>query len=209
MANKKIPKTPHKQSMLSKEDQIKVIEGHFKEILNAMGMDLTDDSIEKTPYRVAKMFVNELFTGLDAATEPVITVQSNKFDYSSMLIEINIDVKSVCEHHFQPIIGKAHIAYIPNKTKLVGLSKLNRVTEFYSKRPQVQERLTEQVQKHLQNALGTEDVAVVIDAEHFCVKMRGVEHHDCVTRTSALGGKFMKDVKCRAEFFASIPRIQK
>ena len=203
----KVPETPYKDNGLSSKEKIERIEKNFTEILETLGMDLTDDSIEKTPFRVAKMFVNESFIGL-TQDEPVVTVQSNKFGYNHMLIEIDIDVKSVCEHHFQPIIGKAHIAYIPNESKLVGLSKLNRVTEFFAKRPQVQERLTEQIKAFLQEKLETDDIAVVIDAEHFCVKMRGVEHHDCVTRTSALDGKFKNDSMLRNDFFNSITRIK-
>ena len=208
MKESKVPKTPYVGTELSNEKQLEVVEHHFKEILLALGMDLKDDSIEKTPARVAKMYINELFTGLNPKSFPKITVQENKFSYNQMLIEINIDILSFCEHHFQPIVGKAHIAYIPSD-KVLGLSKLNRVASHFARRPQVQERLTEQIHKCLQEVLDCENVAVVIDAEHFCVKMRGVEQQNCVTRTSALGGSFMDDTDCRNEFFHSIPRISK
>jgi GTP cyclohydrolase I len=204
---KNVPKTPYLGTKLSNQEQLNLVEKNFKEILEALGMDLKDDSIQDTPKRVAKMFVNELFTGLKDENFPRITVQENKFNYNSMLIEAGIEVKTVCEHHFQNIVGKAHIAYIPSK-KVIGLSKLNRVTEYFCKRPQVQERLTAQVMTCLQEVLECEDVAVVIDARHYCVKMRGVEHPDCMTRTSMLGGKFLSDTNLRNEFFNSIPRLE-
>lgn len=207
MKGSQIPKTPYKGTKLSNKQQLESIEDNFKEILESLGMDLTDDSITETPRRVAKMYVNELFTGLNPDNFPKITVQENKFNYDQMLIETNIDILSFCEHHFQPIVGKAHIAYIPNE-KVLGLSKLNRVASHFARRPQVQERLTEQIHKCLQEVLGCENVAVVIDAEHFCVKMRGVEQQQCVTRTSALGGSFKDNTDCRNEFFNSIPRLK-
>lgn len=187
-------------------DKKKIIEFHFKEIMHALGLDMSDDSLEGTPKRVAKMFVDELFCGLDENNFPSMTTQDNKFNYSQMLTEVNIDVRSVCEHHFVPIIGVAHISYIPGK-KLIGLSKLNRVTEYYSRRPQVQERLTENIKDKLIEVLGTEDVAVTIDAVHYCVKMRGVKHSNCITRTTGLGGMFKKEQVVRSEYFNSIPRI--
>lgn len=206
MKESKVPKTPYIGTTLNEQQQLDAVECHFKQILIALGMDLTDDSIENTPARVAKMYVKELFQGLKEENFPKITVQDNKFNYNQMLIETNITIKSFCEHHFQPIVGVAHIAYIPGN-KVLGLSKLNRVSEHFARRPQVQERLTEQIHKCLQEVLECESVAVVIDATHFCVKMRGVEHENCVTRTSALGGAFMEDSNCRNEFFNSIPRL--
>ena len=187
-------------------DKKETIAQHFKEIMLTLGMDLNDDSLQGTPDRVAKMYVDELFYGMQDENYPKITVQSNKFNYNQMLIECDIDVRSVCEHHFVPIIGVAHIAYIPDE-KVIGLSKLNRITEHYSRRPQVQERLTEDIKTDIIKAVGTKSVAVTIDAIHYCVKMRGVRHSNCVTRTSALSGHFFEDEKTREEYFNSIPKM--
>ena len=182
------------------------IEQKFRDIMLELGLDLTDDSLIKTPHRVAKMFVNEIFYGLDQKKMPVMMTIENKFKYDQMLIEKNIKVNSVCEHHFLPIIGKCHIAYIP-KDRVLGLSKFNRLVDFYSRRPQVQERLTNDIIKNLKTSLETDDIAVVIDAEHFCVKMRGIQDQETITRTSALSGRFKDDLSCRNEFFQSIGKI--
>jgi GTP cyclohydrolase I len=201
-----IPLSPIRKTSLTNEQKISLIEDRFKEIMDILGLDLNDDSLQKTPHRVAKMYVNELFESLKENSFPKITTQENKFNYDQMLIETGIEVNSVCEHHFVPILGRCHIAYIPKK-KLIGLSKLNRVAKYYASRPQVQERMTEQIARHLCDILGTNDVAVVIDAAHMCVKMRGVKDADCITRTTSLRGKFKDDEKCRAEFMAAIPRM--
>lgn len=178
------------------------IEGHIQRILEIMGLDLKDDSLRDTPKRVAKMFRTELFWGLDYANFPKATVIDNKMGYDQMILERNITVQSTCEHHLLPIIGRAHIAYIPAK-KVLGLSKLNRITEFFSRRPQVQERLTAQISECLKKVLETEDVAVLIEAEHMCVRTRGVEDACSDTVTTQLSGAF-RDGICRQEFLASI-----
>jgi len=204
---KLIPQTPKKAnrySELENVEKLAVIESHFREIMLVLGLDLEDDSLMDTPRRVAKMYLNEIFYGLDESKFPKITVVENKMG-SQMVTESNITVNSTCEHHFVTIVGKAHISYIPSKNVL-GLSKFNRIVEFFSARPQVQERLTEQVQKCLQLILETEDVAVVFDAVHFCVRSRGVKDESSFTRTSALGGVFKTDPASRAEFFNTIPR---
>lgn len=185
-------------------EDIEKIEAAFRKIMEQMGLDLTDDSLMDTPRRVAKMYVKELFYGMDENNYPKITTVENKFQYNQMLVETGIKVHSVCEHHFVPIIGKAHIAYIP-KDKVLGLSKFNRIVDYFARRPQVQERLTNQITENLQKVLETEDVAVVIDAEHFCVKMRGIKDQGTITRTSSIRGKFM-EIEPRQEFFNSIPR---
>lgn len=188
------------------EEQKRTIEHHFKKIMEAMGLDLTNDSLMKTPHRVAKMFTYEVFSGLRQDEFPRITLIENEFEYDQMLIERDIDIKSFCEHHFLPIIGKAHIAYIPEK-KVIGLSKLNRIAEYYSRRPQVQERLTQNILEKLKEILETDNVAVTIDAIHYCVRMRGIEHTDAITRTSALSGTFKHDQDTRREFFNAIGTI--
>jgi GTP cyclohydrolase I len=166
--------------------------------METMGLDLSDDSLKGTPQRVAKMFIKEIFSGLNPANKPSIALFENKYKYNEMLVEKNISFYSNCEHHFVPIIGKAHLAYISNG-KVIGLSKLNRLVEFFAKRPQVQERLTVQIAKELQTALGTEDVAIVIDAKHLCVASRGVEDDTSSTITAFYGGKF-KEEKRKEEF---------
>lgn len=188
------PETPMREGAfdLSEKEKIDQIEGHFREILHTLGLDLSDDSLQGTPRRVAKMFVQEIFKGLNPALEPTITLFENKFGYQQMLVEKNIRVQTFCEHHFLPIQGIAHVAYIPNGY-VIGLSKLNRVVEYFSKRPQVQERLTVQIANHLKTVLKTDDVAVYIDAKHMCVEMRGVEHSGCSTVTSEFGGAFRDD----------------
>ena len=183
-------------------DKKEIIEGHFAEIMKALGLDLTDDSLQNTPKRVAKMYCDEIFYGLDGANFPTMTTQSNKFGYNQMLIETNITVNSTCEHHFVPIIGVCHIAYIP-KDKILGLSKFNRVVDFFSRRPQVQEKLTNDILTCLMSHLDTPDIAVCIDASHMCVRLRGIKDQRTMTRTTALSGLF-KEADSRAEFLAAI-----
>ncbi|HAI84605.1 MAG TPA: GTP cyclohydrolase I FolE [Chitinophagaceae bacterium] len=177
---------------LSDDEKVAAIEKHFKAIMDVLGLDLTDDSLKGTPRRVAKMYVKEIFSGLNPANKPAIALFENKYKYNEMLVEKNISFYSNCEHHFVPIYGKAHVAYISNG-KVIGLSKLNRLVEFYAKRPQVQERLTVQIGRDLQAILDTEDVAVIIDAKHLCVASRGVEDDTSSTVTSYYGGKFKEE----------------
>lgn len=179
---------------LSDVEKIKAIEEHFAAIMNIMGLDLTDDSLSGTPHRVAKMYINEIFQGLNPANKPKIALFENKYRYNEMLVEKNISFYSNCEHHFVPIMGKAHVAYISNGM-VIGLSKLNRLVEYFAKRPQVQERLTMQIGKELQKVLGTQDVAVVIDAKHLCVASRGVEDDTSSTVTAFYGGLFQHEEK--------------
>ncbi len=161
----------------------------FEEIMDVMGLDLTDDSLKGTPERVAKMYIDEIFSGLNPANKPKIALFDNKYQYNQMLVEKNISFYSNCEHHFVPIIGKAHVAYI-SSGKVIGLSKLNRIVQYYAKRPQVQERLTNQIAEDLKQILGTDDVAVIIDAKHLCVSSRGIKDESSATVTSYFGGKF-------------------
>jgi GTP cyclohydrolase I len=182
----------------SEDEKIAAIEERFAEIMDILGLDLTDDSLRGTPKRVAKMYVKEIFNGLNPANKPKMALFENKYKYNEMLVEKNISFYSNCEHHFVPIMGKAHIAYISNGT-VVGLSKLNRLVDYFAKRPQVQERLTMQIAKELQKDLGTDNVAVLIDAKHLCVASRGVEDDTSSTVTAFYGGKF-KDEKVREEF---------
>jgi len=183
---------------LPDEEKIKIISGHFRGIMNTLGLDLQDDSLKNTPERVAKMFVKEIFSGLDPANKPSATLFENKYSYKQMLVEKNISLYSTCEHHFVPIIGKAHIAYI-SKGKIIGLSKINRIVQYYSQRPQVQERLTIQIANELSKVLGTEDVAVMIDAVHLCVSSRGIKDMDSSTITAEYRGKFL-DTGTKEEF---------
>ncbi len=187
---------------LSDEEKMDKIAANFREIMNTLGLDLTDDSLNGTPRRVAKMFVKEIFKGLHPDNKPASTLFDNKYQYKQMLIEKSIPVQSTCEHHFLPIYGKAHIAYI-SSGKVIGLSKLNRIVDYYARRPQVQERLTIQIANELKKVLKTNDVAVYIDAKHMCVSARGIEHHGCSTVTSEYGGKFLNE-NTRAEFLAAI-----
>jgi len=187
---------------LSDDEKISKIESNVKEILETLGMDLTDDSISKTPHRVAKMYVKEIFGGLNPENKPAVTLFENKYQYSQMLVEKDIAVFSTCEHHLVPIYGKAHVAYISNG-EVIGLSKINRIVKYYSKRPQVQERLTRQIARELRETLKTDDVAVVIDAAHMCVAARGVEDVNSTTVTADLGGQFKKDAT-RMEFLRYI-----
>ena len=191
--------TPTFQTSLDRTQKIAEIEKHFDYIMTVLGLDLTDDSLAETPKRVAKMYVNEIFWGLDYEAFPKCTTVQNKMAYDEMVVERNVNVQSNCEHHFVVIDGKATVGYIP-KHNVLGLSKINRVVEYFSKRPQIQERLTEQIYHALQYILDTDDIAVVIDAQHYCVKSRGVEDVGSSTVTSKLGGKFKSDSAARAEF---------
>lgn len=186
----------------SDEEKIENISKHFEAIMRVLGLDLTDDSLKDTPGRVAKMFVKEIFSGLDPANKPSISLFDNTYHYTEMLIEKNITVYSYCEHHFVPIIGKAHVAYIPNG-KVIGLSKINRLVNYYARRPQVQERLTNEIAASLKEALSTQDVAVKIEAIHLCVALRGIEDTQSSTSTAAYSGKFLNEIT-KAEFLSSI-----
>lgn len=185
---------------LSDETKIKLIAEHFKQIMLLLGLDLNDDSLNGTPGRVAKMYVKETFRGLNPANKPDVRLFENSYSYSEMLVEKNITVYSTCEHHFVPIIGKAHVAYY-SSGKVIGLSKINRLVQFYAKKPQVQERLTEEIAAALKEALHTEDVAVVIDAAHLCVSSRGIGDVGSTTITSHYSGKF-KEEKTKREFLS-------
>ena len=191
--------TPTVVNGLSRTDKIDIIEAKFTDIMKALGLDLTDDSLIETPKRVAKMMVTETMWGLDYEAFPKCTTVNNKMKYNEMVVERNVSVQSNCEHHFVVIDGLATVAYVP-KDKVLGLSKINRIVEYFSKRPQIQERLTEQIFHTLQFILDTEDVAVMIDAQHYCVKSRGVEDTGSSTVTSRLGGGFKTDPAARAEF---------
>jgi GTP cyclohydrolase I len=192
--------TPTRENTLDRKEKIDIIETKFTDIMRTLGLDLDDDSLAETPKRVAKMYVNEIFWGLDWEAFPKCTTVDNKMHYNEMVVERNINVQSNCEHHFVVIDGLAKVAYVPKK-KVLGLSKINRIVEYFAKRPQIQERLTEQVFHTLCYILETEDVAVMIDAQHYCVKSRGVEDTGSSTVTSRLGGGFKKDPAARQEFY--------
>lgn len=177
---------------LSDEQKMNVIEGHFREIMLTLGLDLNDDSLSGTPRRVAKMYVQELFSGLNPQNKPDAKLFENKYQYDRMLVEKDITFYSVCEHHFVPIYGRVHVAYIANG-KVIGLSKLNRIVQYFGRRPQVQERMTMQIANEMKIALGTEDVAVLIDAYHLCVSSRGVQDTNSKTVTSSYFGKFLEE----------------
>ena len=183
---------------ISDQEKIEKIQESIKDILHTLGMDLNDDSLQGTPNRVAKAFVKEMFMGLNPKNMPKASTFDNNYSYGEMLVEKNIVLYSTCEHHLLPIIGRAHVAYISNG-KVIGLSKMNRIVEYFSKRPQVQERLTMQVVQAMQEALGTQDVACVIDAKHLCVNSRGIKDIESSTVTSEFGGKF-KEKETRKEF---------
>jgi GTP cyclohydrolase I len=183
---------------ITDDQKIEKIKKDVENILITLGMDLTDDSLKGTPNRVAKMFVKEIFGGLNPTRKPKVSTFENNYKYGEMLVEKNITLYSTCEHHLLPIIGRAHVAYISNGT-VIGLSKINRIVEYYAKRPQVQERLTIQIVQELQVALGTKDIACVIDAKHLCVNSRGIKDIESSTVTSEFGGKF-KEVLVRREF---------
>lgn len=199
--------TPTTDDPLDRKEKIDIIEAHFTGIMRALGLDLKDDSLIDTPKRVAKMYVNEIFWGLDYDAFPKCTTVDNKMKYNEMVVERNVNVQSNCEHHFVIIDGLATVAYVP-KEKVLGLSKINRIVEYFAKRPQIQERLTEQVFHALCYILETDDVAVMIDAQHYCVKSRGVEDTGSSTVTCKLGGGFKTDPAARAEFL-SIARMGK
>ncbi|WP_075351579.1 GTP cyclohydrolase I FolE [Algoriphagus marinus] len=197
--------TPLREDAFEMDDNLKIelIEKHFREIMHIMGLDLTDDSLKGTPHRVAKMYVKEVFSGLNPKNKPAAKLFENKYKYNEMLVEKDITFHSHCEHHFVPIYGKAHVAYISNGD-VIGLSKINRIVQYYSKRPQVQERLTMQIGNELKEALGTEDVAVIMDAYHMCVSSRGVQDTNSSTVTSFYSGKFQHDEQTRQEFLKYI-----
>lgn len=186
----------------SDEEKIKNIEKFFHQIMEELGLDLNDDSLKGTPYRVAKMYVKEMFYGLNPANKPKLSVFDNKYEYNKMLVESNITINSACEHHFVPIVGKAHVGYI-SSGKVIGLSKINRIVDYYARRPQVQERLSIQIFSELKNALDTENVIVMVEAEHLCVSTRGVNDKTSMTTTIEYGGVF-KDAQTRSDFFQLI-----
>jgi|TARA_B100001175_G_scaffold224976_1_gene191752 GTP cyclohydrolase I len=197
--------TPLREDAFEKsdEDKISIIKKNIREIMHTLGLDLNDDSLMGTPSRVAKMFVKEIFSGLKPDLKPKSSTFENKYNYGEMLVEKNINLYSTCEHHLLPIVGKAHVAYISNGT-VIGLSKINRIVEYYSKRPQVQERLTKQIVGELQKVLKTKDIACVIDAKHLCVNSRGIKDIDSSTVTSEFGGKFKYDKTTKDEFLKYI-----
>lgn len=196
--------TPLRADAFHKSDAQKmaVIENHFQSIMEAMGLDMTDDSLQGTPHRVAKMFIQEIFSGLNPANKPKISVFDNSYNYDKMLVEANISFNSTCEHHFLPIIGKAHIGYV-SSGKVIGLSKLNRIVDYYSRRPQVQERLIMQIFNELKSVLDTDNVIVVMEATHLCVSSRGIKDESSYTSTIQYGGVF-NDKAIRDDFFNMI-----
>lgn len=198
--------TPLCGQSLSSNERKQQIEGHMSEIMRLLNLDLKDDSLVETPKRVAKMYVDEIFSGLDYNNFPKITLIENKMDFDEMITVCDITLTSVCEHHFVTIDGKATVAYIP-KDKVIGLSKINRIVQFFSQRPQVQERLTQQILIALQTLLGTSNVAVSIDAVHYCVKVRGVRDVSSSTMTTSLGGLFKSSQNTRQEFLRNIARL--
>ncbi len=180
--------------VLDDEAKMQIIEKHFKQIMDTLGLDLTDDSLGGTPKRVAKMYVQEIFSGLHPKNKPSMSVFENKFRYGEMLVEKNINLNSTCEHHFLPISGIAHVAYI-STGKVIGLSKINRIVDYYARRPQVQERLTVQIAAEMKKVLNTEDVAVIIEAKHMCVSCRGIEDESSTTLTAEYCGAFKEETK--------------
>ena len=198
--------TPMRPDAFIKTDEQKMstIEKHFHTIMEEMGLDMTDDSLKGTPHRVAKMFIKEIFSGLNPANKPKISVFENSYHYDKMLVEANISFNSTCEHHFLPIIGKAHIGYV-SSGKVIGLSKLNRIVDYYSRRPQVQERLIMQIFNELKSALQTDDVIVVMEAKHLCVSSRGIKDESSFTSTIQYGGIF-NEKENRNDFFNLIQK---
>lgn len=186
----------------SDEEKIRIIKDHFKTIMETLGLDLTDDSLSGTPERVAKMYVEEIFYGLNPKNEPEVSLFDNNYQYDGMLVEKDIELYSLCEHHFVPIVGKVHVAYFA-KDHVIGLSKINRIVRHFAQRPQVQERMTMQIVAKLQDVLKTEDVACVVDAKHYCVCMRGVKDSSSTTVTSQFRGRF-EDQKYKGEFLQHI-----
>lgn len=196
--------TPLREDAFELDNEIKIelIQKHFKEIMQVLGLDLTDESLKDTPKRVAKMYVNETFAGLNPKNQPKATLFENNYQYKEMLVEKNIGFYSTCEHHFVPIFGKAHVAYISNGN-VIGLSKLNRIVDFFAKRPQVQERMCIQIANHLKEVLKTEDVAVIMEAKHLCVASRGIKDDSSTTVTSSYHGKF-NDCNTKSELMTLI-----
>jgi GTP cyclohydrolase IA len=188
----------------SDADKMVTIEKHFFEIMTEMGLDMSDDSLQGTPHRVAKMFVKELFSGLDPKNKPKLSTFENGYQYNKMLVEADITFNSTCEHHFLPIFGKAHVGYV-SSGRVIGLSKLNRIVDYYSRRPQVQERLIMQIFNELKSALNTEDVIVVMEAKHLCVSSRGIKHENSFTSTIQYGGIF-NEKENRNDFFNMIKK---
>ncbi len=199
---KHVRPTPVVEGRLSNSEKVEVIAGHFRGIMETLGLDLTNESLSETPFRIAKMYVNELFRGLSVENFPKVSVIPNEFGYDQMIIAKKVNVKSVCEHHFQTIDGIGTIAYIP-KNHVIGLSKLNRIADFFSRRPQVQERLTKQIADCLEYLLQTDHIAVHIDARHYCLVSRGVEDAASTTVTCDLRGDFKNNPQIRQEFFAA------
>ena len=187
---------------ISDKEKKSIIERHFRAIMETLGLDLTDDSLSGTPHRVAKMYIDEIFYGLNPKNKPKVALFENKYKYNEMLVERNITFYSNCEHHFVPIYGKVHVAYI-SSGKVIGLSKINRIVDYFARRPQVQERLTNQIGNELMNILETEDVAVIIDAKHLCVSSRGIKDKSSFTTTIEYGGRF-KEIESRNSFFESL-----
>jgi GTP cyclohydrolase I len=198
--------TPLRKDAFEKSDEDKMItiEKHFKVIMEEMGLDMTDDSLQGTPHRVAKMFIKEIFSGLDPKNKPKISVFDNSYHYDKMLVEANINFNSTCEHHFLPIVGKAHIGYV-SSGKVIGLSKLNRIVDYFSRRPQVQERLIMQIFNELKTVLATDDVIVVMEAAHLCVSSRGIKDENSYTSTIQYGGIF-NEKENRNDFFNMIKK---
>ena len=195
-------KSPLRDDAFDKSDEEKMIniEKHFFKIMEELGLDMTDGSLKGTPHRVAKMFIQEIFSGLDPKNEPKVSVFENEYNYNKMLVEANINFNSTCEHHFLPIFGKAHVGYI-SSGKVIGLSKLNRIVDYFSRRPQVQERLIMQIFNFLKKALNTENVIVVMEGKHLCVSSRGIKHENSFTSTIQFGGIF-NDKENRNDFFS-------
>ncbi len=188
----------------SDEEKMAIIESHFEKIMETLGLDLTDDSLKGTPYRVAKMFVTEIFSGLNPESKPKISVFDNSYQYDKMLVEANISFNSTCEHHFLPIIGKAHIGYI-SSGKVIGLSKLNRIVDYFARRPQVQERMIMQIFNELKTVLDTENVIVILEAKHLCVSGRGIKDESSYTSTIQYSGLFSKK-EYRDDFYRMLPQ---
>lgn len=205
LGNAQSMNTPLREDAFALDDELKIelITKHFRDIMTILGLDLSDDSLKGTPKRVAKMYVEEIFKGLNPANKPSMTLFENKYNYNQMLLERDITLYSNCEHHFVPIVGKAHVAYF-SSGKVVGLSKLNRVVQYFAQRPQVQERLTKQIALELKESLGTEDVAVMIEADHLCVQSRGVQDSGSSTITADYHGRFLTDDSTRMEFLRMI-----
>lgn len=200
--------TPWQKTNITKEDARVGIANAIYDVMSILGLDLTDDSLTETPMRVAKMYVDEIFTGLDPDNFPKATTVENKMGYHSSVQENNIKVMSSCEHHLVTIDGVAHVAYIP-KDKVLGLSKINRIVNYFARRPQIQERLTVQIAETLKFIMETDDVAVTIDAVHYCVKSRGIQDQNSYTRTTFVSGAFKDNPETRAEYFAGMPVVGK